>query len=103
MKEKVLILIIGILIGAIIATVGFLIYTKVNDKSSNINNSGFEQNGMPSMPNGGMPGGDFQNDANRPSMPNGEGQNGDKPDGEPPAKPEENNTTENKTDTNTDP
>ena len=33
MKSKILTLIIGILIGAIIATSGFLIYTKVNEKS----------------------------------------------------------------------
>lgn len=71
MKEKVLTLIIGILIGAILATGGFLIYNKVNE-----NNSSTDMSNVPQMPG-----------------------NGQKPDGEPPAKPGEESNT-NKTQDN---
>ena len=37
MKDKILTLVIGILIGAIIATAGFIVYTKINEKN-NVNN-----------------------------------------------------------------
>lgn len=45
MKDKILTLIIGILIGAVITVGGFFIYEKVSGNNSN-------NNGMPSM-NGG--------------------------------------------------
>lgn len=81
MKGKVLTLIIGILIGAILATGGFLIYNKVNSNNN--------QNNMSNGP---------QMNGDRPSMPG----NGQKPDGEPPAKPGEDNnskTTNNSSNT----
>lgn len=40
MKDKILTLIIGILIGAIIATVGFLIYNNVNKKDTSFQDRG---------------------------------------------------------------
>ena len=89
MKEKVLTLIIGILIGAILATGGFLIYNKVNE-----DNTSTDMSKAPQMPEDGqMPSG-------RPMLEKGEMPSGDqmpgdgqKPDGEPPAKPgEESNT-----------
>lgn len=63
MKEKIIIFVIGILLGAVIATGAFYIYSKSNNQM-----------------NGGTP----------PDMPSG--QMGDMQGGEPPAKPGENNT-----------
>ena len=110
MKDKILILIIGMLIGAIIATVGFLVYTKVNEKS-NVNNGQMMMRGngeRPTMPqdmqNGENSLENFkksrkQNDGNQneeetsidttansklPEMPNGEKTNGEAPNGEMP-------------------
>ena len=77
MKDKIMFLIIGILIGAIIATTGFLIY----NKSVENNNS----NGL-QIPNGQM--------GEPPAKPDGEDKNA--PSGnisEPPAKLDESNTT----------
>ena len=67
MKDKILTLIIGILIGAVITAGGFLIYSKVN---------GNNNQQMPQME------GQMQN-------------NGEKPDGEPPEKPDGNSTPPN--------
>ena len=67
MKDKFLVFIIGLLLGAVISTGAFYVYTKTN----NTNTSNSTSMGMP----GGTP----------PSMPNG--QNGEQ--GEPPAKPGE--------------
>lgn len=74
MKNKVLIFIIGVLIGAIIATGGFLIYSKVSNDNSN-DDSNQSQN-MQMNNNGGQD----------PSS------NGDMQD--PPEKPDGDNTTE---------
>lgn len=75
MKEKIIYLIIGILIGAIITTSGFFVYNKLIKKAPD----------MPMNTKGQM---------GRPNMENGE---------EPPARPDENNTEEQSTDSqNTD-
>ena len=73
MKDKILLFAIGVLVGAIIATGGFYIYTRSNCNSCT--NTGMQMpNGEPpSMPNG-----------ERPTMPNGEN-------GEPPALPSNSN------------
>lgn len=82
MKGKILPFIIGILVGAIIATTGFLIYSKSTA-------SNFKKNEMMQMKGNGQMGGQ-QGDMNEPP---------EKPDGnngeQPPAKPEEdtNNNT----------
>ncbi len=68
MKDKIIMFVIGILVGAIIATGAFFIYSK--SITCNTNNSQM-QNPL----------------GNPPSMPNG--QNGEN--NEPPAKPEESN------------
>ena len=72
MKNRILTFIIGILVGAIIATTGFLIYSKTMNKNINLNERmPFEKNGQIERPNGDMgeppekPQGDFQ-----PTMPN---------------------------------
>lgn len=87
MKEKIIIFIIGVLVGAVLATGAFFIYTKV---SSNNNAITTTQNGQ--MPSGNPP---DMNGEQPPEMPNGE-----KPDGEPPEKPsgESNNQTEKSSD-----
>ena len=69
MKDKILLFIIGVLVGAIIATGAFYVYIKT---SSSTNDS--SQMGMPG--------------SNPPSMPSGQN-------GGPPAKPRENNSTNN--------
>ena len=67
MKDKILLFIIGILLGAIIATGAFFVYSNCSNSTSNQNTS---------MP-GGTP----------PSMPNGQsGENG-----QPPEKPSDDN------------
>ncbi len=68
MKDKILLFIIGVLVGAIIATGAFYVYIK----TSNTTNTSRM----------GMPGG------NPPSMPSGQN-------GEPPTKPGENSSTNN--------
>ena len=83
MKDKILTLIIGVLIGAIITSLCFLVYEKSNSsKNSNENEAkGFEQRDnskkgfgdgeIPEMPEGGMPDGEV------PEMPDGEIPNGE--------------------------
>ena len=67
MKDKIIMLVIGALLGAVIATGAFYAYTSANTKC-NTNNT--------TQMNGGTP----------PEMPNGQN-------GQPPEKPAENNTT----------
>lgn len=127
MKDKILTLIIGILIGAIIMACVFLVYTKNIEKKDensdvsnvtsqeNFTNQGFPQDG--NMPQGdfkGGPRGDFNKNGNstnelstnesstnesstnedRPTPPDGNF-TGEKPDGELPARPEDNQSTTN--------
>ena len=72
MKNRILTFIIGILVGAILATAGFLIYSKTINKNINPNERmPFENKGQMQRPNGEMgeppakPDGDF-----RPQMSN---------------------------------
>ena len=75
MKDKILFLIIGILLGAVIATGAFFAYTKATTTCNTISNNQMQMTG-------GQP----------PEMPTG--QNNDN--GQPPEKPSENNTQSNK-------
>lgn len=86
MKEKILTLIIGVLIGAILAIGGCFIYSKIT-KSQDINNE--IKNRPPMMQNGEMP--------SESQIP----ENGQKPKGEIPEKPEENDNTQEQTEQNT--
>lgn len=63
MKEKIIIFVIGLLLGAVISTGAFFVYTKANSCS---NNGGMQMPGgtPPSMPNGETQG------SNVPQMPN---------------------------------
>ena len=71
MKNRIFTFIIGVLVGAIITTVGFLIYSKSINKNQNEMMKPFENNGQMQRPNGNMgeppekPQGDFQ-----PTLPN---------------------------------
>ena len=73
MKNRILTFIIGILVGAIITTTGFLIYSKTINNNQNEMMKQFENNGQMQRQNGNMgeppekPQGDF-----RPTMQNNE-------------------------------
>jgi cell division protein FtsN len=82
MKSKILTLIIGILIGAIITTIGFLIYNKTAAQNSN-------QPEMMQMDGNGHKGNPDGDNGEAPTKPDGD--NGE----EPPAKPDESNTSTN--------
>ena len=66
MKNRILTFIIGILVGAILATAGFFIYSKTINKNQNEMTKPFQNNGQMQRPNGNMgeppekPQGDFQ-------------------------------------------
>ena len=66
MKNRILTFIIGILVGAILATAGFFIYSKTINKNQNEMTKPFQNNGQMEPPNGNMgerpekPQGNFQ-------------------------------------------
>ena len=77
-KEKIILFVIGVLVGAVISTAAFFVYTKTLGTSSNTSGSSSQQ-----MPGGGTP----------PEMPSGEnGSNGQG--GTPPEKPSGENNSE---------
>lgn len=77
MKNKILTFIIGVLVGAIIATTGFLIYNKIVSNNS-------EQPEMMQMNQNGQMGGEgTENMGELPAKPSGDNNE------QPPAKPEE--------------
>lgn len=67
MKNKILIFIIGLLVGAIIATAGFLIYNKVNKNDVNQPEMMMQMNGNEQMQQGNM-----EEPPEKPSGDNGE-------------------------------
>ena len=79
MKNKILTFIIGVLVGAIITTAGFLIYEKVNNNSSSMPNG--ERPQMMEGENGGIP----------PEKPDGE--TGKNNNGTPPEMPSKDNSS----------
>ncbi len=60
MKDKIMIFIIGVLIGAVIATGAFYIYSNNNDSGCSSNNTQMNMGQPPEMGNGTQP----------PAMPN---------------------------------
>lgn len=107
MKNKILTLIIGILIGAIIATAGFIIYTKVNQNNKTTNNrtmmeksnmqGGFQEGGMQNKKGnrqitteGNEQVNNLSNTENEepPALPDGEMPSGEAPSGNPPSMPD---------------
>lgn len=82
MKDKILLFVIGLLVGAVISTGAFFIYTKANACDTNNQNTQItdgEHRGGPGGQNGQRP----------------DGQSGEKPDGEPPEMPSDDNTKNN--------
>ena len=68
MKDKIIFFVMGVLVGAIIATGVFYIYTTTNNKNNNIQMNG----GMPpEMPNGQFNNSNFQ----PPEIPNNSTEN----------------------------
>ena len=77
-KEKIILFVIGVLVGAVISTAAFFVYAKTLGTSSSASDSSSQQ-----MPGGGTP----------PEMPSGEnGSNGQG--GTPPEKPSDENNSE---------
>ena len=74
-KEKIILFVIGVLIGAVISTAAFFVYTKTLGTSSNTSGSSLQQ-----MPGGGTP----------PEMPSGQNQGGT-----PPEMPSNTNSSQN--------
>ena len=83
MKDKILIFIIGLLVGAIISTGAFYIYSKSN--ACDCSNTNTQMNGgtPPEMPSG-------QNNGQPPEKPDGDNNNN----GQQPEKTSDNNTQE---------
>lgn len=99
MKNKILIFIIGLLVGAVVTAAGFLIYEKVNKNTNQIPSGEHMQ--MMERPDGETPpekpdgeNSSEKNDkATPPEKPSGSDNNEDRP--EPPTK--SNSSTDNKT------
>ena len=87
MKDKIILFIIGVLVGAVISTGAFYVYTKSNN-TCNTSNQNTQMNGgqPPEMPSG-------QNSENGqpPEKPDGENSEN----GQPPEKPSDNKTQDN--------
>lgn len=75
-KEKILLFIIGVLVGAVISTAAFLVYTKTLGTSSNTNDSSRQ---MPGGTPPEMPSGQNNQGGTPPEMPNGENNQGSTP------------------------
>ena len=75
-KEKIILFVIGVLVGAVVSTAAFFVYTKTLGTSGNTESSH-------QMPGGGTP----------PEMPSGENDSNNQG-GTPPEKPSDNNSSE---------
>ena len=75
-KEKILLFIIGVLVGAVISTAAFFVYTKTLGTSSNTNDSSRQ---MPGGTPPEMPSGQNNQGGTPPEMPNGENNQGSTP------------------------
>jgi len=80
MKDKILVFIIGLLVGAVLTAGGFLIYEKVNKNTNQVNNNGTMQ--MMQRPDGETP----------PEKPSGSENDG----GTPPEKPSDSDNDGNR-------
>ena len=67
MKDKIILFIIGILVGSIISTGAFYAYTKANNSNNSNNNTMQTPGGTPPS----MPGGQNSENGQPPEMPNG--------------------------------
>ena len=99
MKEKIVIFVIGLLLGSVISTGAFLVYTK----TSHSHNQGHQQmqlpNGSPPMMQNNKGNQNNQNNQNNqpPSMPNGESNQNSQnnQNGQPPEAPSNNDNQTN--------
>ena len=88
MKDKIMLFIIGVLVGSVISTGIFYIYTIANSSESSNNtqmSEGMPNGGPPGMSNGQMP------DGEPPEKPSGDFDGN----GQPPEKPDESNSQSN--------
>lgn len=91
-KEKIILFVIGVLVGAVISTAAFFVYIKVAGIGNTSSNSSQQMSGgtPPEMPNG-----ENGQGGTPPEMPSGDnsqsGQNGQG--GTPPEKPSDNNNS----------
>ncbi len=100
MKEKIFLVIIGVLVGAVLATGVFFTYTLIsNSGKCRDHQIGMNGGGPPGMQNGNN-NGNNNNSNQPPSMPNGDN-NQSNGNGQPPEKPGENNQQNSTQDNNT--
>ena len=100
MKEKIFLIIIGVLVGAVLATGVFFTYTLISN-SSKCRDHQTQMNGgtPPSLPNGNN---NYNINSNQPpEMPSGDNNNQNNSNGQPPEKPGEDNQQNNQQDSNT--
>ena len=71
MKDKILTFIIGLLVGILLATVGFYLYSKLNSDSSNDNANTVQQGMQGRTPPQMSQDGSMQKGGTPPSMPDG--------------------------------
>ena len=86
-RDKIILFVIGVLVGAVISTAAFFVYTKTLVTNGNINNNSSHQ--MPSGTPPEMPSND-QNGGTPPEMPNNNSQGNQ--DNTPPEKPSDDNS-----------
>ncbi len=103
MKEKIFLVIIGVLVGAVLATGVFFTYTLIsNSGKCRDNQIGMNGGQPPSLPNSNSNGNNNSNSNQPPEMPSGENNNQNSNNNQPPEKPGENNNQQNSTqDSNT--
>ena len=95
MKEKIIIFIIGLLLGAVISTGAFYVYTTTANKCDNSTNQTMQMpsGNPPQMPNGDNNSNSSNNNGQPPEMPSGE--NNSNNNGQPPQ--QNNNNSNNNT------
>ena len=91
MKEKILMLIIGVLVGAIISTLGFYCYSKINSTQKCMPDGNMPQ--MMQQQNGNSTNGNSTNKGTPPDLPsNNQNNENNTNGGTPPEKPSGDNT-----------
>lgn len=89
MKDKILVFIIGLLIGAVVTASGFLVYEKNNKNTTQTQNQTQTQGQIMERPNGQTPP-EMPDGQTPPEKPDGENSNESRP--EPPSKNNTSNT-----------
>ena len=91
-KEKIILFVIGVLVGAAISTTAFFVYTQTLDTSSNANGNSMQMPGgmPPEMPSGDSS--DGSQSGTPPEMPSGSSSNSSQ-NNTPPEKPSDNSSS----------